>query len=92
MLHNRAFSYKRILGDVLLETTTKYLQQTIMKTVNESSIYKHKLICKSKFEYSILATARDIVKLRFMEAIHIKANKPEINSKEEANELNHLIF
>ena len=59
---------------------------------HNSSIYKHKSICKSKFEYSIITTATDITKLRFLEAIHIKSNTPQINSKEESNELNHLIF
>ena len=58
----------------------------------KSSVYKHRQICKAHFEYNVLVKATDITKLRFLEAIYIKNNKPQINSKEESNELNHLIF
>lgn len=57
-----------------------------------SSIYQHKTSCQSTFHFKIIDTARDIVKLRFLEAIHIKNRQPQINSKDEANELSHLIF
>ena len=57
-----------------------------------SSVHKHALQCKSSFTYKVISTARDIVKLRFLEAIQIKNINPKINSKEESNEINHLIF
>ena len=80
--------------DAYIGSTIRQLHQraTEHETNKNSSVFRHKLTCQSTMKYSIIATARDIVKLRFLEAIHIKNKNPKINSKEESNELNHLIF
>lgn len=58
----------------------------------QSSIYKHKETCKNEFTYKLLSKTNDITKLRYTEAIHIKKKQPKINSREESQELMHLIF
>jgi len=43
---------------------------------------------------SVLIITRDIdpINLRLKEAFHINKQKPQINSREESNELKHLLF
>ena len=61
---------------------------------SSSSVYKHlKNNCQnSTISVSILDKERDPVNLRLLEALHIKRNKPQINSREECSELDGLLF
>ena len=57
-----------------------------------SSVFKHRTNCKADFTVSVIAKDNVINRLRFKEAITIKERQPKINSKQEREELLHLLF
>ena len=57
-----------------------------------SSVHKHRSVCGAGFNISILASDPHINRLRFKEAIIIRRDHPSINSKQECEELLHLLF
>jgi len=57
-----------------------------------SSVYKHRQTCGGSFRFRVIDTANDITELRYKEAIYIKKRRPEINTKQEAEDLSHLTF
>lgn len=66
---------------------------------NKSSVYQHLQKCQpSTTTHSYLITTSvidrdsDPINLRFLEALHIKNNKPQINSKEEFHFIDPLLF
>ena len=81
-------------NEIYIGSTTRPLHIRAKEHINnkKSSIQKHKETCKNDFTFKILKKTNDAIKLRFIEAIFIKNNKPKINSKEESQELLHLIF
>ena len=61
-------------------------------TKSNSSVYAHRIKCKSAFGTEIVTRETDTTSLRIAEAIIIRREKPNINSKQEICELNDLIF
>ena len=60
-----------------------------------SSVFKHLLKCQNKrnnIDVSIIDVESDPVNLRLLEALYIKKLQPSLNSREEAKELNNLLF
>lgn len=62
-----------------------------MDEKNYSSVAAHRRICKASFTSRIIATERDPVMLRFKEALLINQHNAKINSRNEREELQHLI-
>ncbi len=58
----------------------------------KSSVHKHGLVCKANFEVKVMANDKNVNRLRFKEAILIRDQRPQINSKQEREELLHLLF
>ena len=61
------------------------------RTKDNSSVAAHQKICQASFTSQILVCERDPVKLRFKEALLINKHKATINSRQERDELQHLI-
>ena len=55
------------------------------------SVTKHQQICHSNYTCAILTRENDPVKLRFKEALLINNHHAEINSRNERDELQHLV-
>ena len=75
-------------------STKRVLHKRIKEHLNSpgSSVYRHRAMCKSDFEISIVTTDSITNRLRIKEAITIRERNPTINSKSESDELLHLIF
>jgi hypothetical protein len=58
----------------------------------DSNIYKHDSVCKSSWSFSIKGYSKSLQDLRWMEAIIIKQNKPELNKKEEMMSFSQLLL
>lgn len=80
--------------NIYIGSTTRHVHTRASEHIQNpsSSIYQHQQQCKSNISFSIIHTTREIVKLRFIEALEIKKQRPKLNTKEESNELNHVIF
>ena len=73
----------------------------MIKLMNTSSvvthpIYKHLVACnnnKNNLQVDIIDREEpDPVNIRLLEAIYIKKNRPSTSSREESNDMNHLLF
>ena len=81
-------------NELYVGSTTRPLHIRAKEHINndKSSINKQKATCGNDFSFKILKKTNDAIKLRFIEAIFIKNKQPKLNSKEESQELLHLMF
>ena len=81
-------------NDFYIGSTKRKLHQRVREhlTSERSSVFRHRTVCRSAFDVSIVGV--DICErgLRLREAITIQQQRPSINSKEESDELLSFIF
>jgi hypothetical protein len=80
--------HKRYIG-----STKKFLHNRVHEHFiqRSSSIYKHNSECRDTWSFSIKARDRSLPNLRWLEAIIIRRDRPEINKKEEILDLGPLL-
>lgn len=80
--------------ELYIGSTIRPLHIRVREHINSSgsSVFKHKLTCKSNFQTEILSRERQMTSLRILEAIEIKKRQPSINSRQEREELKDIVF
>ena len=79
-------------------STIRFLHDRIKEHLSQlaSSVFKHLNNCqnnvKDAINMTIIAKDTDPVNLRLKEAVYIKKEKPQLNSREERNEVTDLLF
>jgi hypothetical protein len=75
-------------------STKKFLHLRVQEHFNhkDSNVYKHNIACKGPWNFSVKYSSRSLQDLRWMEAIIIKQNRPEINKKEDLMSFSQLLL
>ena len=81
-------------GDSYIGSSVRPLHLRVKEHLRyrNSSVYLHKMKCGAEFSTEIMGRERDATSLRIREAIEIRRNQPEINSRQEREHLSELLF